>query len=153
MPRTGARRRPVGRAGRGRRFVILASQFHEPLSRALIDGAVRALHRAGAAADAIHVFWVPGAFELPVVAARLVRRTPRPDAVIALGALIKGDTPQYGYLSEATLQGLMLAGVLSGVPVTSGVVTAQSWKLARARASGRLNRGREAAEAAWEMAR
>ena len=154
MPRTGARRRPAGRAGRGRRFVILASQFHEPLSRALIDGAVRALHRAGAAADAIHVFWVPGAFELPVVAARLVRRTPRPDAVIALGALIKGDTPQYAVLANAVAAGLTEVSVRSGIPVTFGVIVAETPAQARARAGGSSgNRGAEAALAALAVLR
>jgi 6,7-dimethyl-8-ribityllumazine synthase len=135
---------PAGQAGRGRRFVILASRFHEPLSRALIEGAVRTLRRHGAAGRSIRTYWVPGAFELPVVAARVARARQRPDAIIALGALIKGQTPQYQVLAHAVASGLSDLSVQTGVPVTFGVVVADT--LAQARA--RRNRGEEAALAA-----
>ena len=152
MQRTGsppALLRKAKLGGRGKRFVILASQFHEPLSRALIDGAIRTLRRHGASKGAIRVVWVPGAFELPVVAARLVRRRPRPDAVIALGALIKGDTPQYAVLANAAAAGLTEVSVRTGIPVTFGVIVADTLAQARARAGGsKGNRGREAALAA-----
>jgi 6,7-dimethyl-8-ribityllumazine synthase len=180
MQRTGPRppaggspaRRPPwswpGRAARGKRFVILASQFHEPLSRALIDGAVRTLRRHGASSGAIRVLWVPGAFELPVVAARLVRRRPRPHAVIALGALIKGDTPQYEVLANAVATGLTEVSVRTGVPVSFGIIVAATPAQAGARAGlpaprqrsvagqaggTRGNRGQEAALAALAVLR
>jgi 6,7-dimethyl-8-ribityllumazine synthase len=139
-----ASRTPADRAGRGRRFVILASQFHQPLSRALIASAVRALRRHGAAERAIRILWVPGAFELPVVAARVARARPRPDAIIALGALIKGETPQYQVLAHAVASGLTDLSVRTGVPVTFGVVVANTMAQARARQT----RGEEAALAA-----
>ena len=100
----------------------------------------------------IEVVKVPGAFELPHRAMKMAA-SGRYRAVVAVGCILAGDTPHHRYLSQATMSGLTLAGVLSGVPVTCGVVTAQSWKLAmeRSRAKG-VNRGREAAQAAWEMA-
>ena len=131
-----------GRAVRGKRFVILASQFHEPLSRALLDGAIRTLHRHGVSTGAIRVMWVPGAFELPVVAACVVRRRPRPDAVIALGALIKGETLQYGVLAHAVASGLTDVSVRTGIPVTFGVIVADTLAQARARAGLRSRPGR-----------
>ncbi len=96
---------------------------------------------------------VPGAFELPHRALRMAS-TGRYRAIIAVGCILEGETAHHRYLSQAALSGLALAGVLSGVPVTCGVITARSWKLALARSQPKgLNRGREAAEAAWEMAR
>ena len=136
----------------GSRFGIVASRFNPEITDRLVQGAVGFFREKRVPASRVEVVRVPGAFELPIAALRLAR-SGRYRAVVALGCILKGETPQYGYLSEATFQGLMLAGVLSGVPVRSGVVTAQSWKLAKARSSGRLNRGREAAAAAWEMAR
>ena len=142
-----ARRTPPGS-----RFGIVVSRFNSEITDQLLKGAVAFFREKKVPAARLRVVRVPGAFELPQAALRLAR-SGRYSAVVAVGCILKGETPQYGYLSTATLQGLMLAGVLSGVPVTSGVVTAQSWKLAKARATGRLNRGWEAAEAAWEMAR
>ena len=153
MQRTGRLPHPLRSkaklGGRGKRFVILASRFHEPLSRALIDGAVTILRRHGVAAGHVRVLWVPGAFELPVVAARLLRSRPRPHAVLALGALIKGDTPQYEVLANAVAAGLADVSVRTGIPVTFGIVVAETLAQARERAGGsKGNRGEEAALAA-----
>ena len=158
MRRTGASRltaaRPAVGGARGKRFVILASSFHEPLSRGLIRGATRALSRHGAAAGAVRVVWVPGAFELPIVASHAVRRRPRPDAVLALGALIKGDTEQYLVLAHAVAAGLAEVSIRSGVPVTFGIVVANTMAQARARSGARSgNRGEEAALAALGVLR
>ena len=153
MRRTGPGR-PAEGSARGKRFVILASQFHERLSRKLIEGAVRALHRYGASAGAIRVLWVPGAFELPVVAARLAKHRSHPHAVIALGALIKGDTPQYEVLANAVATGLAEVSVRTGVPVSFGVIVADTLAQALARAGGdRGNRGQEAVLAALAVLR
>lgn len=140
------------RAPHGSRFGIVASRFNREITDRLVEGALGFFRERKVPAAHVDVVRVPGAFELPMAALRLAR-SGRYRAVVALGCILKGETPQYAYLSQATLQGLMLAGVLTGVPVTSGVVTAQSWSMAKARSAGRLNRGREAAEAAWEMAR
>ncbi len=126
--------RPVRGAATGKRFVIVASQFNRPITLALIRGATSVLHRSGASASNIRVLWVPGAFELPVVASRVARARPRPDAIIALGALIRGETPQYEVLAQAVAQGLMDVAVRHGIPVTFGVIVAASLAQAKARA-------------------
>ncbi len=133
------------------RFGIVVSRFNQQITRRLLEGALKALRGHRIPKKKIDVVWVPGAFELPVAALRMAR-SKRYQAVVALGCVLAGETLQFAYLSEAVFQGLMLAGVLSGVPVTCGVVTARQWKhaVARARPSG-LNRGGEAAEAAWEL--
>ncbi len=132
-----------------RRFVILAAEFHRPLAEALVQGASGVLRRHGVAREAIRVLWVPGAFELPVVAARMAAGRPKPEAIIAVGALIRGDTIQYEVLAHAVAQGLSEVAVRARIPVTFGIVVAQTLAQARARAGGRMgNRGAEAAHAA-----
>jgi len=133
------------------KFGIVASRFNREISERLVEGARDFFLRRGAAVSAQEVVWVPGAFELPVAALRLAR-SGKVRAVVAVGCILEGETAHYRYLSEAALNGLIMAGVLSGVPVTCGVITARSWKAARDRSQKRgVNRGREAAEAAWEM--
>ncbi len=142
------------RTAQGQRFVIIASQFHAPIARALVRGAVDVLRRAGASASRIRLLWVPGAFELPVVAARVARSRPRPHAIIALGTLIRGQTPQYEVLAHAVAQGLMQVSVTRGIPVPFGVVVATTVAQAKARAGGSFgNRGSEAALAALAVLR
>ncbi|MBI4343179.1 MAG: 6,7-dimethyl-8-ribityllumazine synthase [Candidatus Omnitrophica bacterium] len=137
-----------------KRFAILASEFHPAIARALVRGATDTLRRHGIAGRRIRLLWVPGAFELPVVAARLARRRPRPDAILALGCLIRGETSQYDVIAHAVANGLSQVSVTSGVPVTFGLIVAQTPAQARARAGGRLgNRGEEAALAALAVLR
>lgn len=134
------------------RFGIVASRFNREISERLVEGARDFFIRRGAVVSAREIVWVPGAFELPVAALRLAR-SGKVRAVVAVGCILEGETAHYRYLSEAALNGLIVAGVLSGVPVTCGVITARGWKTARDRSQKRgINRGREAAEAAWEMA-
>ena len=135
------------------RYRIVASRFNRPITEALVEGAVSAFRREGIPAKSIEVQWVPGAFEIPVAALRAAKSR-RTRAVVALGCLLQGETPQFEYIAQAVYQGLALASVLTGVPVTCGVITARSWKQALARSKGtRLHRGREAALAALEMTR
>ena len=141
------------RSANGKRFVLLVSQFHPALSRSLLRGATEALRRAGASAGAIRVIGVPGAFELPVMAAHAARSRPRPHAIIALGVLIRGQTSQYEVLAHAVAEGLTHVSVTTGVPVTFGVVIAETMAQARARANGSGNRGEEAALAALGVLR
>ena len=148
------RLRPSRATARGRRFILLASQFNRPMTLALIRGATEVLRRSGAASSAIRVVWVPGAFELPVAAAQAVKRHPRPDAVLALGVLIRGQTPQYLVIAHAVAKGLIQVAVMSGIPVTFGVIVAETAAQARARSGGaKGNRGEEAALAAMAMLR
>ncbi len=137
---------------RGMRIGIVASRFNRQITERLIAGALDFFARQGLARSRVDLVRVPGAFELPVAALRLAR-TGRYRAVVAVGCILQGETPHHRYLATATLEGLMLAAVLTGVPVTCGVITAQSWRLALQRSQPRgLNRGREAARSAWEMA-
>ena len=145
--------RPL-RAERRRRFAIVASQFHAPLVRRLVQGATATLARAGVSRARIRVTWVPGAFELSAAAAWAARRRPRPDAIIALGVLLRGETPQYAVLANGVACGLSQVAVTTGVPATFGVIVAETLAQARARAGGRMgNRGDEAASAALALTR
>jgi len=137
-----------------RRFVIIAAQFNRDIAQSLIRGATDVLRQAGVTAGNINILWVPGAFELPVVARHLAARRNHPDAIIAVGALIRGETSQHEVIAHAVAQGLADVSVRSGVPVTFGVIVANSLSQARARAGGAVgNRGAEAAMAALAVLR
>lgn len=139
---------------RGRRFVIVASRFNPTLTRALAAAAKKTLIQAGASPADIGVKWVSGAFELPVAASRAAKSYPRPDGVIALGVLIRGETAQYAVIAHAVAQGLMRVSLDSGIPVSFGVIVAETTAQAKARSGGKLgNRGAEAAEAALSVLR
>ena len=147
-------RAPTRPSARGQRFVIIASEFHPVIARALVRGAAGVLRRAGASSADIRLLWVPGAFELPVAAARVAKSRPRPHAVIAVGTLIRGQTPQYEVIAHAVAQGLSQVAVTSAIPVTFGVIVASTLAQARARAGGAMgNRGEEAALAALAVLR
>ena len=136
------------------RFVILASEFNPSVTRALVRGASDALRGHGVPARRIRLIWVPGAFELPVVAARMAASRPHPSAIIAVGAILRGETPQYEVLAHAVAQGLAQVAVSSRIPVTFGVVVAATLAQAKARAGGSMgNRGKEAALAALAVLR
>ena len=133
------------------RFAIVVSRFNPEITGALLDGARDTLQAHGAAADAVAAYDVPGAFELPMTAARLVDG--RYDAVICLGALIQGETSHFEYLSSSVAHAVEDIAVRSGVPVIFGVLTCETLQQAQARAGGdRGNKGAEAALAAIEMA-
>ncbi|HSE95781.1 MAG TPA: 6,7-dimethyl-8-ribityllumazine synthase, partial [Methylomirabilota bacterium] len=126
---------------RGRRFAIVASRFHEAISQTLVEGARAARRRRGAADRDVTVWWVPGAFELPQMALRLARRR-RVDAVVCVGCVIRGETPHFEYVAGEAARGIGEAGRLTGVPVTFGVITADTRAQADARAGGGAgNRG------------
>ena len=144
--------RREGLSARGRRFAIVASRFHEAITRRLVDGACEALVRHGTAAGDVAIFWVPGAFEIPQVAMRLARRGGF-DALVCLGCVIRGETPHFEYVAGEAARGIADVGRLTGVPATFGVITADTMAQARERAGGRVgNRGAEAALAALELA-
>jgi 6,7-dimethyl-8-ribityllumazine synthase len=138
--------------GRGRRFGVAVSRFNEAITRALHDGALDALTRHGTTIDDIDVVWVPGAWELPVIVRRLIA-SGRYDAVIALGAVIRGDTPHFDHVAGAAARGLSELATEFDVPVALGVLTCDTMEQAEARAGGAHgNKGWDAALAALEMA-
>ncbi len=133
------------------RYGIVASRFNKELTQGLVQGALDLLASKHISKKLIDVMWVPGAFELPVAASAMARSR-KYQAIIAVGCILAGETPQFRSLSDAALTGLATAAVLTGVPITCGVVTATRYSHAKERTHGQLNRGREAAEAALEMA-
>jgi 6,7-dimethyl-8-ribityllumazine synthase len=138
--------------GQGRRFAVVASRFNEIVTQKLVDGALDALVRHGAAADDVDLVWVPGAWELPAAARRLLA-TERYNAVVALGAVIRGDTPHFDYVAGEASRGLARAAAEFDTPIGFGLLTCDSMDQAEARAGGEHgNKGWDAAVAALEMA-
>ena len=136
----------------GYRFAIVVSRFNSAITERLRGGAEEALAEAGAGGDAVEVFAVPGAYELPQ-AARWAAETGRFDAVVCIGCVIRGETPHFEYISSAVAQGIMQASGDTGVPIAFGVLTTDTEAQAEERAGpGRANKGFEAAAAAIEMA-
>lgn len=147
-----APKRRVAPAARGERFAVVAARFNEPISKKLLDGALGALASHAVTGDRVDVHWVPGSFELAQAALTLAR-TRRFAGIVCVGVVIKGATPHFDYVCGAAAQGILRAGLDSGVPVTFGVVTALTEEQAWERAGGAVgNRGEEAALAALEMA-
>ena len=136
----------------GLRFGLVASRFNEMIVRRLLAGALDAIQRHGGSEEMIDVAWVPGAFELPLVAQRLAQ-SGRYDAVICLGAVIRGATPHFEYIASEAAKGIAQVGLATGVPVIYGVLTADTIEQAIERAGAKAgNRGVDAAVAAIEMA-
>jgi 6,7-dimethyl-8-ribityllumazine synthase len=138
---------------RGLRIALLRSSFNAAVVDGLVEGARSALLEMGAAAADLAVLEVPGAFELPLAAAAAAR-SGRFDALVALGAVIKGETDHYEHVARAATDGLAQVALDSGVPVGFGVLTVTKEAQARTRsAAGPDNKGAEAARAAVSMAR
>ena len=138
--------------GTGLRFGLVVARFNELLSSRLLSGAQDALVRHGVAESDVDVAWVPGAFEIPLVASKLAS-SGRYDAVVALGVVIRGGTPHFEYVSAEVSKGVSKISLDTGVPVMFGVITADTIEQAIERAGTKAgNKGWEAAEAAIEMA-
>jgi 6,7-dimethyl-8-ribityllumazine synthase len=135
------------------RVAIVVARFNDFVTARLLDGARDALADAGVAAEDVEVLHVPGAFEIPMAAQR-VAETGKVDAVVCLGCLIRGETPHFEYIASACAHGITAAAASTGVPMSFGVLTTNSAEEALERAAaGPSNKGREAADAAVEMAR
>ncbi|MFP4158607.1 MAG: 6,7-dimethyl-8-ribityllumazine synthase [Desulfobacterales bacterium] len=136
----------------GRRFAIVVSRFNDFISEKLLSGATDALVRSGASDDDIEVIRVPGSFEIPLVAKKLAAKQ-KHHAVICLGAIIRGSTPHFDYVSAEVSKGIAAAGMETGLPVIFGVITADTIEQAIERAGTKAgNKGWDAAVAAVEMA-
>ena len=136
----------------GLRFAIVASRFNEFITSKLLEGALDMLRRHGAAEDAVDVVWVPGAFEIPLAAKKLAA-CGKYDAVICVGAVIRGATSHYDYVCSEVSKGVAQAGLSTGVPVIFGVVTTENIEQAVERAGTKAgNKGADGAMAAMEMA-
>lgn len=136
---------------RGKRYAIVVSRFNEFITSRLLDGCTDTLRRHGVKDEEITVVWVPGAFEIPFAALRLARGK-KHDAVICLGAVIRGATPHFEYISGEVTKGIATAGLESGLPVVYGVITPDTIEQAIERAGTKSgNKGKDAAETAIEM--
>jgi len=139
-------------SGKGLKFGIVVGRFNEFISTRLLDGALDNLKRHDVGDDDVEVAWVPGAFELPLVAQRMAASR-RYDALICLGAVIRGGTPHFDYVAAETAKGIAKVSLDSGVPVIFGVLTTDTIEQAVERAGAKAgNKGWEAATSALEMA-
>ena len=138
--------------GKGLKFGVVVSRFNEFITKKLLEGAQDALLRHGVNQEDIDIAWVPGSFEIPLVARNLAQ-TKRYDAVICLGAVIRGATPHFEYITAELTKGIAKVGLEAGLPVSYGVITADTLEQAIERAGTKVgNRGFDAAVDAIEMA-
>jgi 6,7-dimethyl-8-ribityllumazine synthase len=138
--------------GQGLRVAIVAARFNEAVTQRLLDGAVDCLRRQGVADEDISIARVPGALEIPLAAQRLAQ-SGEVDAVVCVGAVIRGATPHFEHVATQAASGVTAAALATGVPITFGVLTTDDRDQADERAGGKLgNKGFEAAQAALEMA-
>lgn len=132
------------------KYAIIVSRFNELINSKLLEGCTDCLLRHGATEDEIEIFWVPGAFEIPLTASKIAK-TKRFDAVIALGCVIKGATPHFDYVSAEVSKGVASVGLETGIPVIFGVLTTDSIEQAIERAGTKVgNKGWDAALSAIE---
>lgn len=137
--------------GKGLSIGIVVSRFNELITSRLLDGCIDALTRHGVLDNDVTVYWVPGAFELPYLASRLAEEK-RHDAVVCLGAIIRGATPHHSYIAAEVTKGIASITLKTGVPVIYGVLTTDSLEQALERAGSKMsNKGVEAALSAIEM--
>lgn len=137
---------------RGLKFAIVCARFNSFITDRLLDGAIGALTRSGANPDDIEIVKVPGSWELPLVVKTLANQK-RHDAIVALGAVIRGETPHFDHVSSQASSGLAAVPLETGVPVAFGVLTTNSVEQAIDRAGGKSgNKGYDAAIAAIELA-
>jgi 6,7-dimethyl-8-ribityllumazine synthase len=138
--------------GAGKRFAIVASRFNDMITRKLIEGAMDCLLRHNVSADDVTIVWVPGSFEIPLAAQRLAM-TKNYDAVICLGAVIRGGTPHFDYVAAEVTKGVAAVSLQQNLPVIFGVLTTDTIEQAIERAGTKAgNKGWDAAQSAIEMA-
>ena len=138
--------------GEGLKFGLVVSRFNEFIANRLLDGAKDGLQRHGVAAADVDIAWVPGSFEVPLAALKMVQLK-KYDAVICLGAVIRGGTPHFDYIAAELSKGIARVALENGIPVTNGVITADTLEQAIERAGTKMgNKGFDAAVNAIEMA-
>jgi 6,7-dimethyl-8-ribityllumazine synthase len=136
---------------RGRRFAVAAAAFNEMVVGKLVEGAIHCFRAHGVSEEDLLVAWVPGSFDLPIVARRLAA-SGLYDAVVCVGAVIRGETSHFDYVAGQAARGLGRVGVETGVPVTFGVLTTETIQQALDRAGGKYgNKGWDAAIAALQL--
>jgi 6,7-dimethyl-8-ribityllumazine synthase len=135
----------------GLKFAVIVSRFNELVSKGLLDGALDCLKRHGAGDESVDVVWAPGAFEIPLVAKKLASK--KYNAIICLGAVIRGGTPHFDYVASEAAKGVAKVSLDSGVPVIFGILTTDNLEQALERAGAKPgNKGFAAAMSAIELA-
>lgn len=135
----------------GKKFGIVVSEFNEFISSKLVEGAIDTITKHGGKAEDVSVVWVPGSFEVPVLAKKLVKRG-KVDAVICLGVIIRGETPHFDYVASEAAKGIAQVAMVSDIPCVFGVITADNLEQALERAGIKSgNTGRKAAMTAIEL--
>lgn len=135
----------------GKRFALIVSRFNDFISEKLLSGAIDALQRSGVSDEAMDIVKVPGSFEIPLIAKK-VAQARNHDAVLCLGAVIRGSTPHFDYVSAEVSKGIATVGLDTGVPVIFGIITADTIEQAIERAGTKAgNKGWSAAVSAIEM--
>ncbi len=138
--------------GKGLKFGLVVARFNEFITKKLLEGAQDALLRHDVSKEDIDITWVPGAFEIPLIAKKLAQ-TKKYHAVICLGAVIRGGTPHFDYIASEVTKGIAMVGLETGLPVIFGIITADTLEQAIERAGTKAgNKGFEAAMSAIEMA-
>jgi len=138
--------------GKGLKFGLVVSRFNEFFTKKLLEGAQDALLRHGVNEEDVEVTWVPGSFEVPLIALKLAQ-TKKYDAVICLAAVVRGDTPHFEYIAAEVTKGIARVGLETGLPIINGVITTDTLEQAVERAGTKAgNKGFEAAVNAIEMA-
>ena len=136
---------------KGKKFGMVVSRFNEFISSKLLEGAIDGLRRHGVKEDEMTIAWVPGSWEIPYTASRMAQ-SGKYDAVICLGAVIRGSTPHFDYISAEVAKGVATTGMSTGVPTIFGVITCDTIEQAIERAGTKAgNKGFDAAMAAIEM--
>jgi 6,7-dimethyl-8-ribityllumazine synthase len=135
----------------GKSFGIIVSRFNEFISGKLLEGAIDCILRHGGKEDKIEIFWTPGSFEIPLTAQKLCEKK-KYDAIICLGAIIRGETPHFEYVANETSKGVAQTGLKYGIPIAFGIITADNIEQAIERAGTKSgNKGWDAALTAIEM--
>ncbi|OHB73450.1 MAG: 6,7-dimethyl-8-ribityllumazine synthase [Planctomycetes bacterium RBG_16_41_13] len=137
--------------GTGKTFGIIVSRYNSFITKRLLEGAIDGLVRHGVKEEDIGVFWVPGAYEIPITAQKVIQRG-KYDAVICLGAIVRGETPHFDFVAGESAKGITQIGLSSGVPVIYGIITTETLEQAIDRAGAKTgNKGTDAALSAIEM--
>ncbi len=139
--------------GEGLKIAIVVSRFNGRITARLLEGAREALEKTGVYESDIEIWKTPGSFEIPLVAKKIAQGKNRPDAIICLGAIIRGETPHFDFVAAEVSKGIAQVSLETGVPLIFGIITADTKEQAEERAGGKMgNRGYEAALSAVEIA-
>ncbi len=137
--------------GKNRKIAIVISRFNEAISKNLLTGAIDCLVRHGVSDDSIDVYWTPGSFEIPNILSNLIKKS-KYDGFVALGVIIRGETPHFEYIAAEVSKGIASLSIQSGIPIGFGVITADTVEQAKDRAGVKAgNKGWDAALSVLEM--